>query len=103
MDKDFVEGVYQVVAAIPEGKVLTYGRVAALAGWPNHSRMVGRLMRESPVQLNLPCHRVVNNAGRLAPRWKEQEELLKLEGVTLKPNGCVDVKKHLWAFDEYVL
>lgn len=34
--------------------------------------------------------------GRLAPGWAEQEWLLKGEGVTLKENGCVDLKKYLW-------
>ncbi|WP_368370996.1 MGMT family protein, partial [Ruminococcus sp. RTP21484sp1_RTP31023st1_H8_RTP31023_210422] len=43
-----------------------------------------------------PCHRVVNHMGRLAPGWTEQEWLLKGEGVTLKENGCVDLKKYLW-------
>ena len=33
---------------------------------------------------------------RLAPGWAEQEWLLKGEGVTLKENGCVDLKKYLW-------
>lgn len=43
-----------------------------------------------------PCYRVVNHMGRLAPGWAEQEWLLKGEGVTLKENGCVDLKKYLW-------
>ena len=34
--------------------------------------------------------------GRLAPSWTEQEWLLKGEGVTLKENGCVGLKKYLW-------
>ncbi len=34
--------------------------------------------------------------GRLAPSWAEQEWLLKEEGVPLKENGCVDLKKFLW-------
>ena len=43
-----------------------------------------------------PCHRVVNHAGRPAPGWREQEELLHEEGVELKRNGCVDLKKYQW-------
>ena len=43
-----------------------------------------------------PCHRVVNHAGRPAPGWREQEELLRGEGVELKRNGCVDLKKYQW-------
>lgn len=33
MEKEFTDGVYEVVNAIPAGKVLTYGLVAQLAGW----------------------------------------------------------------------
>lgn len=43
-----------------------------------------------------PCHRVVNHAGRTAPGWREQRELLKDEGVEFKANGCVDMKRHQW-------
>ena len=57
--------VYDIVRQIPRGRVLTYGRIAALCGWPNHSRLVGRIMRGTP-DADLPCHRVVNASGRPA-------------------------------------
>ena len=60
--------VYDIVRQIPRGRVLTYGRIAALCGWPNHSRLVGRIMRTAP-DADLPCHRVVNASGRLAPHY----------------------------------
>ena len=37
------EVVYEIVAQIPRGQVLTYGAIARLAGYPNHSRLVGRM------------------------------------------------------------
>lgn len=37
--------VYEIVMAIPYGTVLTYGEIARLAGYPNHSRLAGRVMR----------------------------------------------------------
>ena len=43
-----------------------------------------------------PCHRVVNHAGRLAPHFYEQRQLLESEGVKLKDNACVDMKKYQW-------
>ena len=43
----FIAEVYDVVRQIPAGRVLSYGRVAELAGWPNHSRAVGRAMKDS--------------------------------------------------------
>lgn len=92
----FVAEVYDVVRQIPAGRVLSYGRVAELAGWPNHSRAVGRAMKDAPLELGLPCHRVVNSIGRTVPGWHQQAVLLMSEGVRLKENGCVDMKRYAW-------
>ena len=43
-----------------------------------------------------PCHRVVNHAGRTAPHFRGQRELLLEEGVEFRKNGCVDMKKYQW-------
>ena len=79
----FIAEVYDVVRQIPAGRVLSYGRVAELAGWPN-------------LELELPCHRVVNSVGRTVPGWHQQAILLMSEGVRLKDNGCVDMKRFTW-------
>ena len=92
----FGEDVLNIVSQIPRGKVTTYGHIAAWAGWPSHSRMVGRTLRYTPGAEELPCHRVVNISGRTAPGWSRQRTLLEEEGVTFKPNGHVDMSKHLW-------
>ena len=94
--REFFNDVYEITRQIPRGKVLTYGRIAALAGRPQHARWVGRAMAQSPDDKTLPCHRVVNSAGQTAPGWTEQRTLLENEGVTFRPNGHVDMKKHLW-------
>ena len=92
----FRDDVLNIVAQIPCGQVTTYGHIAALAGWPSHSRMVGRTLRYTPGAELLPCHRVVNAVGRTAPGWSRQRPLLEEEGVTFKANGRVDMAKHLW-------
>lgn len=92
----FKKDVYEIVRAIPYGKVLTYGDIARLAGYPNHSRLVGRAMRGVSSALGLPCHRVVNSLGRMAPGWAGQRMLLENEGVKIKANGCVDMSISLW-------
>ena len=92
----FKKEVYEIVRAIPYGKVLTYGEIARLAGYPNHSRLVGRVMQGASAALGLPCHRVVNSQGRMAPGWTEQRTLLVNEGVKIKANGCVDMSTSLW-------
>ena len=89
MKADFYTEVYNIVKEIPEGNVVTYGQLAKLARRPQCSRMVGQAM--------FNAHRVVNSQGRLAPNWTEQRELLEKEGIAFKKNGCVDLKKHIWA------
>ena len=44
----FRDSVLNIVSQIPRGRVTTYGHIAALAGWPSHSRMVGRTLRYTP-------------------------------------------------------
>ena len=92
----FKHDVLDIVSEIPRGQVTTYGTIAAWAGWPSHSRMVGRTLRYSPEAASLPCHRVVNKEGRTAPGWSLQRTLLEDEGVTFKANGHVDMQRHLW-------
>ena len=92
----FGKDVLNIVSQIPCGKVTTYGHIAALTGWPSHSRMVGWTLRYTPGAEKLPCHRVVNNVGRTAPGWSQHRPLLEKEGVVFKPNGHVDMQRHLW-------
>ena len=94
--ESFRKEVYEVVSQIPVGKVSTYGGIALLLGVPQCSRMVGCALKEVPDELSIPCHRVVNSAGRLVPGWVEQKQLLLAEEVSFKANGCVNLKEHLW-------
>jgi methylated-DNA-protein-cysteine methyltransferase-like protein len=78
--------IYAAVAAIPRGCVSNYATVAALAGLPGRARMVGRALAECPP--DIPWHRVVNAAGRIAlppgsAAAAEQLRRLRREGVTL--------------------
>ena len=92
----FRDDVLSIVGQIPRGRVTTYGAIAAWAGWPDHARMVGRILRLSPDAKWLPCHRVVNAVGRTAPGWLLQRQMLEGEGIAFKPNGHVEISRHLW-------
>ena len=92
----FRDAVLNIVGQIPRGRVTTYGHIAALACWPSHSRMLGRTLRYTPGTELLTCHRVFNIEGRTAPGWSRQRPLLEEEGVRFKPNGHVDMSRHLW-------
>lgn len=75
-----------MILSIPAGKVSTYGRVAAAAGYPQYHRAVAKLLRTDPVD-QLPWHRVLGVGGEIKLRGapaKEQRARLKLEGVRFK-------------------
>lgn len=96
LDEDLIYEILSVVEEIPEGKVATYGQIARLIGRDKNARLVGRVLGMSQFYGDYPCHRVVNHAGRLAPGWAEQRFLLEAEGVSLKDDSHVDLKKFLW-------
>ncbi|HEY3315313.1 MAG TPA: MGMT family protein [Bacillota bacterium] len=96
-EKSFFREVWEVVARVPEGKVVSYGQIAAWLGKPRAARMVGWAMHSAPRDLRIPCHRVVSQSGRLAPGWETQRDELEAEGVAFRANGCVDMGKHAWA------
>lgn len=96
LNEDFIYLVLSIVEEIPIGVVATYGQVAALAGVPKNSRLVGKVLSMSEYFGSYPCHRVVNLTGRIAPCFKEQKELLLKERVTFKDETHVDLAYHKW-------
>lgn len=93
--------IYAQVQKIPEGRVATYGMIAALAGNPRWSRVVGYALHNNPMPGVIPCHRVVNREGKLAPSFafggeESQRQLLEQEGVGFLPDGRVDMEKYAW-------
>lgn len=93
------ERIYDVVKTIPKGRVATYGMVAMLAGNPRWARVVGYALHVNPEPGIIPCHRVVNREGKLAPAFAfggegAQRALLEAEGIVFDENGCVDLKTY---------
>lgn len=89
MTTSFTATVRAVVASIPEGKVATYGQVAALAGHPGAARAVGMVMRTNKDTKAVPCHRVVGSTGALTgyaygDGIKSKKRLLEREGVDFR-------------------
>jgi len=92
--------IYQALAAIPSGKVVTYGQLAELAGLPQAARLVGRTLRNLPDGTNLPWHRVINAAGRLSlgadsDSGQLQHARLQAEGVVIT-NGRIRLSQFRW-------
>jgi methylated-DNA-protein-cysteine methyltransferase-like protein len=96
LDEDLIYEILSVVEEIPIGKVATYGQIAKLIGRERNARLVGRVLSMAEFYGSYPCHRVVNHAGRLAPGWSEQRDLLEAEHVPMKNEAHVDIKVCQW-------
>ncbi|MGN2254414.1 MGMT family protein [Frateuria sp. GZRe12] len=89
--------VYAAVAAIPRGRVASYGAIAARAGLPGRARLVGKLLGETPDGMELPWHRVLRASGHIAlppgsRGFREQCRLLRAEGIDVV-NGRVPLSR----------
>ncbi len=94
------EAVYALVRRVPRGRVATYGQIAELLGRPRGGREVGWAMSACS-DPQVPCHRIVDRNGRLAPRFAgvgpiAQRDALEREGVRFRGEN-VDLDRWLWA------
>ncbi|MCI0516669.1 MAG: MGMT family protein [Woeseiaceae bacterium] len=97
------ERIWQTIGDIPQGKVASYGQVAAIAGIPRGARQTAYALRVLPRGHALPWHRVITSSGRIAFKpgsrpFREQAKRLKMEGVTVK-GGRVDMRIFRWQPD----
>ena len=100
-EKAAFERIYDVVRRIPRGKVATYGQIAMRAGNPRWARAVGYALHANPEPGVIPCHRVLNRFGSVAPAFafggeERQAEMLRVEGVEVSRDGYVDLYRYLW-------
>ena len=100
MATTFTERVREIIKQIPQGKVTTYGIIAAGAGNGSGARQVARILHSSSKTHGLPWHRVVNRAGKisLAPGrgYEMQRDLLLSEGIIFTVNDVIDLDQFLW-------
>jgi methylated-DNA-protein-cysteine methyltransferase-like protein len=103
MPTNFTLDVIRIIKNIPVGKVLTYGKIAKLAGNPRAARQVSWLLHSSSNKYNLPWHRVINSQGRIVLKSEDgkdyQKILLEKEGIKFVDESRVDLKKYLWEID----
>ena len=99
---DFFEQVYEVVRAIPFGRVTNYGAIARFIGSPQSSRMVGYALNSCGSQSKfVPAHRVVNRNGLLSGKRHfggpdTMRELLENEGLVIVEDQIIDFKNVFW-------
>lgn len=98
MDRAFAERVEALVSQIPQGRVMTYGQLAALSGNARAARVVGGIAHFGDPAL--PWQRVVNKQGGLAAGYpggrSGHKQVLEAEGVAVTPDYRVDIDRLIW-------
>ena len=86
------------MARVPDGSLTTYGDLAALAGSPYASRIVGGIAHYGNPEL--PWHRLVNRFGGLASGFhggrEAQAQLLSQEGVSCTNHIVDNFEERRW-------
>ena len=103
----FDKAIWKTVSSIKSGRVMSYGQVARIAGYPRHARMVSKALSRSVDPL--PWHRVVKSDHTLAfeagsEAYNKQKDLLEKEGaifiagkvVPLDADERIDLDVALW-------
>lgn len=92
--------IVDTIAAIPKGKVLSYGAVAAISGLPRGARQVSWLLKSQTEKRNLPWFRVINSSGKISIKdpylYEEQKQLLESEGIIFNNKDIVDLNIFMW-------
>lgn len=90
--------VYDLLFTIPQGRVVTYGKLAEMLGNKHLARTVGNILHANPDGDGYPCYKVVNSKGMLSHSYafggiEEQKHRLESEGITVK-NGKVNLEEY---------
>lgn len=101
MRKSFNQRVWELVSAIPQGRVASYGQLASMLGHPRRARQVGFALHQTPEHLVLPWHRVINSKGQLSfsthsEQYMLQKAMLEAEKVRFTDDGHIDFKEFGW-------
>ena len=98
VDSGFKNKVYEIVARIPQGRVMTYGQIAAHAGAAWAAWEVGQIAHTGPS--DLPWQRVVNKQGGLARGYpggfEGHKHALEAENIEVSDEYKVNIEQLLW-------
>uniref|UniRef100_A0A8C5LID0 Methylated-DNA--protein-cysteine methyltransferase n=1 Tax=Jaculus jaculus TaxID=51337 RepID=A0A8C5LID0_JACJA len=85
--------LWKLLTAVKAGEMVSYQQLAALVGNPRAARAVGGAMRNNPVPILIPCHRVIcsdGTMGNYSGGRGVKEWLLAHEGVQVGKPACGD-------------
>lgn len=92
--------IFAYLQSIPDGKVVTYGQIAAYLGDKRLARVVGNALHKNPDPDKYPCYKVVSAEGRLSANFAfgglaGQAQRLEKDGIEVA-NDKVDLAKYQW-------
>jgi len=97
--EEFEQAIYAILLHLPQGSLTTYGQLAKQAGFPHHSRHVGKVLSKLPKDTRLPWYRVVNAQGKISlsgESFLRQKTHLENEGIEITDEGkIVKFKQYL--------
>jgi len=88
----FERKVYEALASVPYGQVVTYAELARMSGSPRASRAVGSALGKNPLPVFIPCHRVIRadrSMGGFGAGTTWKRRLLQHEGLALRRGRVV--------------
>ena len=94
------ERLYELLTAIPRGKVVTYGTLAEMMGNRGFARAVGNALHKNPDGEKYPCYKVVSAQGKLSAHYafgglQAQKRRLEQDGILVREDR-VDLKLYQW-------
>jgi len=96
---EFAQNIFTILSYLEKGKLITYGQLASQAGFPAHSRHVGKILARLPKDTRLPWHRVVNSQGKISLKgdaFIRQKILLEAEQIEMTEQGkIIQFKRYL--------
>jgi len=100
-DQKYRARVYEIVKAIPVGRIMTYGQIAEILGEGYTPRTIGFVMHAADTE-NVPWQRVINSqgacsTGRMTVPVNLQQQILEDEGVKFNEKGRCDLNAYRWS------
>ena len=95
------ERVYKKLLQVPKGYIVTYGDLSKAVNLQNGQRLIGRIMRNNPFPVIIPCHRVVKSDGSIggyAFGQNIKKNMLLNEGIKTHRNKIINFEKKKFRF-----
>lgn len=83
---EFQNKVWQALVDIPFGEIVSYKTIAEKINSPKAVRAIGNANGMNRIPIIVPCHRVINNSGKIggySAGLRRKKYLLELEGIKI--------------------